>query len=368
MADSPVDSLAEKKHAPSDMRRRSAREAGRVARSHDLGAAVVLLVGVVVLERTAPSLFQSLAGGFHNQLQLDFQTLVSEASDPRGGIQRLVNGISMAAWSFLPLMASLVAASMVVQWAQVGAMWQPEKLLPDWNRISPIQGLRRMWSGDQGWRLGFAVVKLLILTLGLWLGMNARWEAMLGLSAAGLPAVGAAYWQICMELCRNAAAAMVVLALIDYGIQRWRFEQELRMSDDELREEQKQTQGDPNLRSQRRKAQKEMAKAPSQALSLDADVVITGLGSIAVALRYDPSTMDEPRITGLGSEREGQRLMAWARRSAIEVVTSESLAEALFRDSSVGQSIPPSRFRAVAELLRQLSVQTPGSKRLRAAG
>jgi flagellar biosynthesis protein FlhB len=92
------------------------------------------------------------------------------------------------------------------------------------------------------------------------------------------------------------------------------------------------------------------------------------LVSIAVALRYDPSTMDEPRITGLGSEREGKRLMAWARRSAIEVVTSESLAEALFRDSSVGQSIPPSRFRAVAELLRQLRVQTPGSKRLRAAG
>lgn len=368
MADSPVDSLADKKHAPSDMRRRSAREAGRVARSQDLGAAVVLLVGVVMLERTAPSIFQSLAGGFHNQLQPDFQSLVSEASDPRGGIQRLVNGISLAAWSFLPLMASLVATSMVVQWVQVGAMWRPEKLLPDWNRINPTQGLRRMWNGDQGWRLGFAVGKLLILTLGMWLGMSARWEAMLGLSEAGLPAVGAAYWQTCMEVCRNAAAAMVVLALIDYGIQRWRFEQELRMSDDELREEQKQTQGDPNLRSQRRRVQKEMAKARSQALSLDADVVITGPGSIAVALRYDPSTMDEPRVTALGSDREGQRLMGLARRSAIEIVSNESLSEALFRDSSVGQSIPPSRFRAVAELLQELNSPMPGSKRPRAAG
>lgn len=338
----------EKKHEATDYRRWRAREEGNVPKSQDLGSAVLLLVGVILLDNYGGQIGVALI-----QLITDLEGSVPIiVSSSRDETSLLLRQVIRAGISVLPLMAGLVATSLVVHFSQVGPMWLPQKLAFDIQRIDPIQGTKRLFSITNVTRLGFGLLKIMLVGGILLLGVWSRWNEILALGSADLSTVGKFLWSTMMVLCRNVAIALVALAFLDLVFQRWKYEQDLRMTDEELREEYKMTQVDPHTKSRRRRVQRELAQ---QRLAVDvpkADVVVTNPTELAIALKYDPKTMKAPIVLAKGADLVAAKIRRIALENGIPIVERKPLAQALFKQVDIGKPIPTSEYAAVAEVLK----------------
>jgi flagellar biosynthesis protein FlhB len=343
-----ADSSGDKKHEATEYRRRKAREEGNVARSADLGSAALLLIGVILLDVTGPNMIDALNSILRDQLS----GAVDWATDSRTWITRLLLLISRSSLAVLPLFAGVLLTSLVVHFIQVGPLWLPDKLAPDIQRINPLSGLQRIFSILNASRLGFGLIKIAVVVGLLVLGVWGRWDAILSLGGASLETASRFVWETLVSLCRNVAIGLLVLAIIDYAFQRWKYEQDLRMTDEELREEFKMTQGDPQTKARRRRVQRELANQRLHADVPKADVVITNPTELAIALQYDPLTMKAPIVLAKGADLVAARIRKIALEHGIPIVERKPLAQALFRQVDVGKPIPVTEYNAVAEVLK----------------
>lgn len=343
-----ADSGGEKKHDPTDYRRQKAREEGNVVRSPDLTSAVLLLAGVMLLDFTGPQVFRMCMDLINEELTspVEWQTNSREA------VLQVVKLIVKGSLAMIPLMAGVLFTSLVVHFAQVGPLWLPDKLGIDFTRINPIQGFQRLFTIVNASKLGFGLFKIGLVSGLLLMGVWSRWDSVMALGASSIESVGQFVWTTMIELCRNVAAALLVLSVIDYAFQWWKYEQDLRMTDEELREELKMMQGDPQVKQRRRRIQRDLA---AQRLTADvpkADVVITNPTELAIALRYDPLTMKAPIVVAKGANLVAAKIRKIALEHGIPIVERKPLAQALFKHVEVGQAIPLSEYAAVAEVLK----------------
>ncbi len=343
-----ADSGGEKKHDPTDYRRQKAREEGNVVRSPDLTSAVLLLAGVMLLDFTGPQVFRMCMDLINEELisPVEWQTNSREA------VLQVVKLIVKGSLAMIPLMAGVLFTSLVVHFAQVGPLWLPDKLGIDFTRINPIQGFQRLFTIVNASKLGFGLFKIGLVSGLLLMGVWSRWDSVMALGASSIESVGQFVWTTMIELCRNVAAALLVLSVIDYAFQWWKYEQDLRMTDEELREELKMMQGDPQVKQRRRRIQRDLA---AQRLTADvpkADVVITNPTELAIALRYDPLTMKAPIVVAKGANLVAAKIRKIALEHGIPIVERKPLAQALFKHVEVGQAIPLSEYAAVAEVLK----------------
>ena len=343
-----ADSAGDKKHEATDYRRQKAREDGNVARSQDLSSAVLLLIGVILLDFTGPMMFQIMAHLVSDELEKPFDL----SADSRSAIVQLVQLTGKGGFAILPLMGGMLLTSLVVHYAQVGPLWLPDKLGIDFSRINPISGFQRLFTIVNVSRLGFGLIKIGLVFGILLSGVWSRWDSILALGSTNIEAVGQFVWTTMIDLCRNVAAALLILSVIDYGFQRWKYEQDLMMTDEELREEMKMTQGDPQIKSRRRKVQRDLA---AQRLNSDvpkADVVVTNPTELAIALKYDPLTMKAPIVLAKGASLVAARIRKIALENGIPIIERKPLAQALFKHVEIGHPIPVTEYAAVAEVLK----------------
>lgn len=343
-----ADQAGEKKHEASQHRRDKAKEEGNVARSQDLGSAVLLLVSIVVLDWFGPSIFQTIVTMITDQLQHDGYW----ESDSRTPLVTFVDLVRRSSLALLPLMGTVFLAAVLVNVGQSGILWIPEKLGFDFSRIDPLKGFGRLFSIQNVTRLGFGLLKIAMITIILLLGLWNRADEMMRLSGLSVEYVGTFVWRTTIDLSTQVAWSLVILAVLDYGFQKWKYEQDLMMTDEDLREEIKSTQGDPQMKARRRRVQREIA---SQRIASDvpkADVVITNPTELAIALQYDPKTMKAPIVVAKGAELVAARIRKIALEHGIPVVERKPLAQALFKSVDVGRAIPIEQYAAVAEVLK----------------
>ncbi|MFO0013567.1 MAG: flagellar biosynthesis protein FlhB [Planctomycetota bacterium] len=352
-----ADSAGDKKHEATEYRRRKAREEGNVVRSADLGSATLLLVGVVLLDVTGPSMIEALSLVLRDQLGGSFEW----ATDSRTWLTRLLMATARSSLALAPLLAGVFLTSLIIHFVQVGPLWLPDKLAPDLQRINPLSGLQRIFSILNASRLGFGLIKIGLVVGLLVIGVWSRWDAILSLGGATLETASRYVWQTLIDLCRNVAIGLLLLAIVDYAFQRWKYEQDLRMTDEELREEFKMTQGDPQTKARRRRVQRELANQRLQTDVPKADVVITNPTELAVALQYDPLTMKAPIVLAKGADLVAARIRKIALEHGIPIVERKPLAQALFRDVDIGKPIPANEYAAVAEVLKYV-YQVQGRK------
>jgi flagellar biosynthetic protein FlhB len=352
-----ADSAGDKKHEATEYRRRKAREEGNVVRSADLGSATLLLVGVVLLDVMGPSMLDA----FFLILRDPLETSFDWATDTRTWIARLWLATSRSSLALLPLMGGVFLTSLIIHFVQVGPLWLPDKLAPDPQRINPLSGLQRIFSILNASRLGFGLIKIGVVVGLLVLGVWSRWDAILSLGGASLETASQFVWETLVELCRNVAVGLLLLAIVDYAFQRWKYEQDLRMTDEELREEFKMTQGDPHTKARRRRVQRELANQRVKTDVPKADVVITNPTELAVALQYDPLTMKAPIVLAKGADLVAARIRKIALEHGIPIVERKPLAQALFHQVDVGKPIPATEYTAVAEVLKYV-YQVQGRK------
>ncbi|MBK9120290.1 MAG: flagellar biosynthesis protein FlhB [Phycisphaerales bacterium] len=329
---------------PTARRREEAREEGQVARSQDLTAAASLLAALVLLRFFGPGLLDSF---------LDMLTALGEPPELTADalapwIRRVSMGVAAAC---LPLLALLVVCTAGAGMAQAGLMLTPKKLGFKPEHINPVKGLQRVFSSEALVRFGMGLFKVLIVGALAYFFISSQIVALLatgGLHPAGFLGRGAG---VVFDLALRLGFALLVLALLDYAFQRWRLEQQLMMTKQQVRDELKKMEGDPLLKQRRRQMQARLAMQRVQAEVPRADVVVTNPTHYAIAIRYDERTMRAPRVVAKGKDLLAQRIRLLAQQHQVPIVERPPLARALYAGVEVGQDVPPAFYRAVAEVL-----------------
>jgi flagellar biosynthetic protein FlhB len=357
-----ADNDADKSQDPTPHRRQQAREQGQVARSQDFGSAALLLAGLAALLALGEPLVGAMGVlarrylGEAGAISGDVDSVTAEWHDVLG----------LVAPALLPVLGVMLVVTIGVNLAQVGLLFLPEKLAPDLSRIDPLKGLSRIFSLSGVARLFFGLVKVVLVAAMAYAVLSGQRDAILTLSDLELPQIAAFLVECLLWTGIKIAAALLFLALLDYGFQWWRQEQDLRMTQQEIREEMRNLQGDPQIIARRRSVQRQLVLNRLKTAVPKADVVITNPTELAIAIQYDIETMAAPVVVAKGAGVLAQRIRRLALEHGIPIVEKKPLAQALYKDVEVNHPIPNQMYAAVAEVLAyvyQLKGKTMPGKR-----
>ncbi len=338
----------EKTEAPTPRRRQEARQQGNVTRSVDLNAACILLASVLllyvfglrVLSGMRATLAASLSGtGWGNPTR------------PDGVFALQAHAGRIMLEALLPLALGLTAVTLLVAVSQVGLIFTLKPLEPSWSKLSPLKGLQRLFDARAGMRLVMSLGKIaLVAAVAVAVIYQDLPRIITLVELESLPMFSLAC-QLVFELALKLAAVLLVLALLDYVFQRWKHEQDLRMTKQEVKEELKQMDGDPMMKQRRMRVARQLIL---QRLGQDvpkADVVVTNPTHFAVALRYDSATMKAPKVIAKGADFMAMRIRQIAVASGVPILERKELARALYKTVEIGQEVPPQFYTVVAEIL-----------------
>ena len=338
----------EKSHDATPHRRQQAREQGQVAYSQDLGSAALLLVGVLVLSYYGYAVIDHVMFFMERQLSTGGGSLVA---DDRELIVISDSVLKTFGVSMLPILAVMTVAGILSTVLQIGLLFVPEKIQPDVTRLSILAGLKRILSLQGVVKLGFGMIKILIVCAIAATVIQGRWNEILFASELELPDLARLLIEVIFATALWVGATLFALALLDFGFQKWKFEQDLMMTHQEIREEMKNMQGDPQIISRRRQIQRQMALNRIGDKVPKADVVVTNPTELAIAIQYDPETMAAPVVVAKGAGVIAQRIRKLALENNIPVVERKPLAQLLYREVDVNRPIPDQSYGAVAEVL-----------------
>jgi flagellar biosynthetic protein FlhB len=338
----------DKSHDATPYRRQQAREQGQVARSLDLASAAILVGALLVLLYFGPKVSDFLGELTRGQLAGEVWTDVDSHF-----VASYWNAIMLRmAAVLLPILGLLMLIAVAVNVGQTGFLLLPQKLAMDLSRIDPIKGAGRIFSWASVVRLVLGVGKVLaVVAVAAWSLWGERGK-LLVLGEQGVTEIAAYLLSVALWTCLKIGVALLVLAILDYAYQRWRHESELRMTTQEVREEMKNLQGDPQILARRRAVQRQLVLNRLSSIVPRAEVVVTNPTHLAVALAYDPEKMAAPIVLCKGAGVIAERIRKLAMENDVPVLERKELAQALYKHVEINQPIPSEQYAAVAEVLR----------------
>jgi flagellar biosynthetic protein FlhB len=337
----------ENKTEPATPRRRQeARESGQIARSQDLTAALLLVVGLLVLHATARTMIDALTSVLTSMLG---NNSLDNAHDLIDSSIR-INGPQILR-ALGPLMITVAGAAVLVVGMQVGFHINLKPLMPNLAKLNPMQGLGRLFAGQNFMQLAMNLAKTTVIALIAWNEVNTQMPMILSLSGVPFPANFAAAAEIIYNLAWRLAMALFLLAAADWIYQKWKFERDIRMSKQEIKDEAKRMEGDQAIKGRRRQMARKMIMQRIHRDVPKADVVVTNPTELAIALRYDPDTMAAPRVVAKGAGFLAARIRQVAIQNGVPIMERKPLAQALYKTVDVGQDVPAEFYQSIAEIL-----------------
>jgi len=343
-----AESAAEKTEAATPRRRQEAREQGNVPRSSDLSAAVILLTSIVLLYMFGFEIMTSMKRIVEGTLGSSLLSNPVRSGD-EGAMGVFVGQLAIEAVA--PLCLGISAAALLVSFGQVGLLFTLKPMTPDLSKVSPLQGVKKLFDARAGMRLLMSLGKIGLI--GLVAGVLIYWDMPQILTLAELDALqmfGLAS-ELVFGLALKLAVLLLVLALLDYWFQRWQHEQDMKMSKQEVKEELKTMEGDPLVKQRRVRVARQLALQRVGQAVPNADVVVTNPTHFSIAMRYDSKTMRAPKVVAKGADFLALRIRQIAIANGIPLVERKELARAMYKSVEVGQEVPPEFYNAVAEIL-----------------
>lgn len=338
----------DKTHDATPYRRQKAREEGQVVRSQDLASAGLLIAGLMILWYFSRGLSESFGHLAIDHLGGDAWLTI----DSRTAVQHTLSIAGRLALVLLPILGLLMLGGILAHMGQFGFLYLPEKIALDWQRINPLHNYGRIFSMTNVVHLGFGLLKvLLIVTVAGWSLWGERGRLM-GLADQSTPEIGAYMLNVLLWTSLKVGGSLAVLALFDYGYQYWKHEQDLKMTTQELKDEVKTQQGDPQIAAKRKQVARQMALRRLTTTVPKADVIVTNPTELAIALQYDPEKMAAPIVIAKGAGVLAQRIRRLALENSIPVVERKELARALYANVEINQAVPAEQYAAVAEVIR----------------
>jgi flagellar biosynthetic protein FlhB len=340
--------FGDKTHEATPYRRQKAREEGQVVRSHDLASAALLIAGLVIVAYFARGLAEFL--GRLTQDHLGGAAWLS--LDAQSASHHLAAVAARLSLGLAPVLALLLVAAALAHVGQFGFLYLPQKVALDWQRMNPLSNARRMFSLTSAVHLGFGLLKVcLILAVAGWSLWGERGK-LLGLSEQSPGEIGVYLLAVLFWTCLKVGGALFALALFDYSYQWWQHEQDLRMTTQELKEEVKTQQGDPQIAARRRQVARQLVLRRLSTAVPKADVIVTNPTELAIALQYDAEKMPAPIVVAKGAGVLAQRIRRLALENNVPIVERKELARALYANVDIGDAVPAEQYAAVAEVIR----------------
>jgi len=341
------DSDLEKTEPASPRRLEKAREEGQVPRSPELSTFAVLLAAGSGLWLMG----DHLTGKLRSLIKEGMQIPRDIGFDSSLLTERLLDQSSHALVAFAPFFILMIVAAVVAPMLLSGWLFTFKSLAPDFNRLNPVKGVGRMFSLHSLVELCKALLKAaLIGGAGAWTVWHHK-EAVLSLIAAPL-AMGAGHMGELVAMSFLAiAGTMVLIAAVDVPFKLWDHHRKLKMTKEEVRQENKETEGNPQVKGRIRAQQREMARKRMMAEVPKADVIVTNPTHYSVALKYEDGKMRAPRVVAKGSHLLALKIREIAQQHQVPLMEAPPLARALYHHAEVGDEIPQTLYNAVAEVL-----------------
>jgi len=339
--------MAEKTEAPTGKRISEARKKGEVARSVELNTAAILLASVILLKGPGQSLVNELKN----------LVVISIASLPTAQVneQYVFGQGSTIISSLLPSMGLILVILLLtgssVTLLQTNFLWASDKLKPDLNRLNFLKGFKRLFSSKGLIELGRATLKLFVVGYFAYDFLQGNIPAILQLGTTDLTSGLSQFVELATGMAFRIAGAYIVLAALDYIYQRWTYMRGMKMTKEEIKEENKQQEGDPFIKSRIRGMQRRMARMHMMQNVHKATAIITNPTHLAIAIEYDSTRMNAPRVLAKGAHLVAQRIVAIAKENNIPIVQNIPLAHAIYDNVAIDQEIPPELYTAMAEIL-----------------
>jgi len=328
-------------------RRQEAREKGQVAKSRELPSAFLILGGVLILY-----FYGQYMQNFLSQTTREFLGHAGELSLTDTNLNYLGHYLlKLMAYNLLPVFVVLMLIGVLTNYVQTGWLFTTKPLEPDFSKLNPIAGLQRLVSLSVFVELFKSLFKLIIIGIVTYKTIKAELPHLSMLTAMPYHQVFTYTVKIAFKICLQAGLILCVLAIFDYYYQRYEYEENLKMTKQEVKEEFKEREGDPKVKARIRSMQREIVRRRMMEAVPKADVVITNPTHLAVALQYEYGQMAAPKVVAKGAGFLAEKIKEIARAHGVMVVENRWLAQAIYKTVEVGELIPPALYQAVAEIL-----------------
>jgi flagellar biosynthetic protein FlhB len=341
------ESGADKSEEPTEKRLRESRKKGQLARSRELNTVAVTLGGIGGLLASGGSLAGSLMAMMRGSFELRRETLLEESAM----VALLMQSGMIALQAIMPLLVVLLIMSIVGPIALGGWLFSAEAMAPKFSRMNPGAGLKRMFSTKALVELLKALGKFLVVLGVALLVLNAYQDDLLSIAKQPLDLAISHSVEIVGWCALWMACGLILIAAVDVPFQLWDNKQKLMMTKQEVRDEYKDSEGKPEVKSRIRQLQREMAERRMMQAVPDADVVITNPTHFAVALKYDGARGGAPMLVAKGGDFLALKIREIAQAHEVTVLESPALARAVYYSTELDQEIPAGLYLAVAQVL-----------------
>lgn len=344
----PESSGQERTEKATPKRRRDARKKGQVAQSREISSLMIVIAALGFFYFAGSWMFGSLSeviAGIYGQLDTLRLNDVSELTAFSVEIFKKMFFI------LIPFFVPILIAGIGGNIGQIGFELHGEPMLPKLDKLNPIAGLKKLVSLRSLVELVKSIIKILFIGGIAYVVVKKDTTALPGLMQQEVVEILLFIGKVAFKIFFFVCLALIILAFLDYSYQRWQYEQSLKMTKQEVKDERKQSEGDPKVKGRIRRVQMELARRRMMEAVPEADVVITNPVHLAVALKFDAAKMIAPTMVAKGAGHIAEKIKEIAGIHQVPVIENKPLAQALHKMVEIGEFIPAELYRAVAEVL-----------------
>lgn len=328
-------------------RREESREKGQVARSQEVVSVSILVAGLLFFYFGGSALLLKtmdvMTAGFREAGRMNLtQDSVSLI---------IINYIFKGFGILFPLLLAVLIAAILGNVLQFGFMFSSESLQPKFDKISPAKGFKRLFSIRSIVELVKGILKVCLIGGVAYIIIRNEFDHLIPLADQSTWGTFSYISGVCFKLLLVMTVMLVFLAALDYAYQRWEFEKSIRMTKQEIKDEFKNSEGDPMIKARIRRIQREMAQKRMMAQVPKADVIITNPTHLAIAIQYDPTNMQAPIVVAKGADFIAEKIRDIAQENDVPLIENKPLAQVLYKIVKVNNAVPENLYRAVAEVL-----------------
>ncbi len=344
---------SDKTEEPTDKKLQDARSEGQVAKSREIGNCLTLFVFFLVLRFLAASIGNKFINVFGFMYEhIPSVTVYPEGEMPFREVHLLFRrGISNIVSIVLPIM--LIGLAIVVVGDVIQVKWKPtaKPLKPKFSKLNPLKGFKRIFSPSSLVELLKSLLKLALIAVICYSYVKGKAFLIFSFYEMPLMQAIALIGNTIIDLGIRISAVYIIIAAGDFGYQKWKFHKDMMMSKQEVKDEYKNAEGDPQIKGKIRQKMREASQRRMMKELPKADVVITNPTHYAVAIKYEPSVREAPYVIAKGEGYLAQRIKDVARENSIEIVENKPVARMLYHNVEIGETVPPELYQAVAEIL-----------------
>ncbi len=339
----------EKTEKATPKRKQDARKKGQVLHSKEISSALILLILFLSIKLLGSYMYEEFIA-FFRLCTDDLANSLDSSS-----INEILRLLGIVMVQLLKLVGPLFGIAMIVgvvaSYAQVGSLFTMETLKPKFSNLNPINGIKRIFSVRGLVELVKALLKITVVGVVAWQSLRDEENNIIKLMDLDLVSSAGYIFSTAIDIAIKICVIMVVIGVLDYGYQWWQYEKDLKMTKQEIKEEYKEMEGNPEIKQKIKQKQREMSMRRMLSEVPKADVVITNPTHFAIAIQYDPKKAPAPIVIAKGQDYLAQRIKDVAKANGVEIVENKPLAQALFKAVELGRQVPPDLYQAVAEIL-----------------